>query len=142
MFHRILLAADGSAASEAAVRQAFALAQTSSEPLHVVTVVDVFGAYYATPESIVFLQNEGHKLLQSLQHRAQSEGISVVTRLLETDTGGKHISDLILAEAERMHAQLIILGSHGWRGMRKLLIGSVAQTVCQAAHCSVLIARQ
>lgn len=55
MFHRILLAADGSAASEAAVRQAFALAQSSSEPLHVVTVVDVFGAYYATPESIVFL---------------------------------------------------------------------------------------
>ena len=141
MFHRILLAADGSAASEAALHEAFQLAQHSSEALHIVTVVDVYGAYYATPESIRFLQAEGHKLLQDLQTRAQSKGISVQTRLLETDVGGKHISDILLAEAERVQAQLIVVGSHGWRGMRKLLIGSVAQAVCQQAHCSVLVAR-
>ncbi|MEL5849421.1 MAG: universal stress protein [Candidatus Igneacidithiobacillus chanchocoensis] len=141
MLQKILLAADGSDASEPAVQQAFQLARFAGSPLVVVTVVDIFGAYYATPESIKFLQEEGHKLLAKLQDQGAGFGVPVETYLLETDVGGRRISELIVAEAERLGADLIVLGSHGWRGVRQWVMGSVASEVCQSAQCSVLIAR-
>jgi len=141
MLQKIMLAADGSDASEPAVQQAFELAQAGRSPLKIVTGVDIFGAYYATPESIKFLQEEGHKLLVKLQDQGAGLGVPVETHLLETDVGGKRIGELIVAEAERLRADLIVLGSHGWRGVRQWVMGSVASEVCQSAHCSVLIAR-
>lgn len=141
MFQKIILAADGSAASEPAVQQAFQLARVAGCRLHVLTVVDIFGANFATPESIKFLQEEGGKLLVKLQEQGADLGVPVETHLLETDVGGKRISDLIVVEAKHLGADLIVLGSHGWRGVRQWIMGSVATGVCQSAHCSVLVAR-
>ena len=141
MFKKILLATDGSEASEAAVASAFSLAREYALVLQVIAVVDIYGAYYATPESIRFLWQEGQSLLDKLVHRAAEVGVSIETHLLETDVGGKHISDILLAEIARQQADLIILGSHGRRGITKFLMGSVALAICQSAPCSVFIAR-
>jgi nucleotide-binding universal stress UspA family protein len=50
--------------------------------------------------------------------------------------------EVILQEAERWGADLIVLGSHGYRGLRRLWLGSVSQAVAANARCSVLIVRR
>jgi nucleotide-binding universal stress UspA family protein len=50
--------------------------------------------------------------------------------------------EMILDEAERWDADLIVLGSHGYRGWRRFLLGSVSHAVATHAHCSVEIVRQ
>ncbi|WP_308387905.1 universal stress protein [Acidithiobacillus sp. AMEEHan] len=142
MFKTILLAVDGSAASESAALHAFTLTQAYHSTLHILTVVDVYGAYYATPESIALLQEEGRELLQKFARQTNERGITPQTHLLETDaSGSRHIGGMIVAIAKKIEADLLVLGSHGLRGWREMLMGSVATEVSQTAHCSVLIAR-
>ncbi len=141
MFNRILLAADDSEASEPAIQQAFSLVQKYAQTLVIVTVVDIYGAYYATPESIEFIQKTGQAFLDSLVTRATAQHILAETSLLETDISGKHISEILVAEAKRQRANIMVLGSHDWHGLRQFLSGGIAQAVCRLAPCSVLIAR-
>jgi nucleotide-binding universal stress UspA family protein len=47
-----------------------------------------------------------------------------------------------LDEAEKWEADLIVVGSHGYQGFKRFLLGSVAQAIASHAHCSVEIARQ
>ena len=51
-------------------------------------------------------------------------------------------SDVILEEAEKWGADLIVLGSHGYRGFKRYLLGSVSQAVASHAKCSVEIVRR
>lgn len=140
MFQTLLVAVDSSEESEAAVQHAFGLARAFAvKPLHIVTVVDIYGAYYATPESIQLLKEEGQDLLRKFSTQAAAEKISIESHFLVTDVGGERVSMLILNRAAYLRADLIILGSHGRRGFQKLLLGSVATEVSQRANCSVLI---
>jgi len=66
----------------------------------------------------------------------QAAGFGVATRVVEADA-----RNAILDVAEESNADLIVLGSHGRRGIQKFLIGSVAESVARHARCSVLIVR-
>jgi len=96
MFDHILLAADGSAESASAESTALQLAKEQNAELKILHVVDIFGLYFATPESIDFLVAAGQKILDDLLARATEAGLRTQTRLRQTDIGGRHISELIL----------------------------------------------
>lgn len=141
MFEHILLAADGSAVSASAESTALQLAKEQDAELKIVHVIDIFGLYFATPESIDFLVAAGQKILDDLLARATEADLRTQTSLRQTDVGGRRISELILEEAHIWPADLIVIGSHGRRGLDHFLMGSVAEGVCRGAKTQVLLSR-
>lgn len=141
MFQKILLATDGSDASEKATIIAIGLAQEQKAELLIVHVVDLYAMYFATPESIEFLVSSGQNILNLIEKRAQKVGVVTHTKRLQTDEGGNHIGELVLGESAAWEADLLVVGSHGRRGLNHFLIGSVADWICQRARIPVLLAR-
>ena len=66
-----------------------------------------------------------------------ASGLEVITKIISGSA-----REVILDEAEKWGADLIVLGSHGYSGWRRFLLGSVSHAVAAHAHCSVEIARQ
>jgi len=52
-----------------------------------------------------------------------------------------HAKQEILEEAERWNADLIVVGSHGYKGLKRFVLGSVSQAIIAHAHCSVMVVR-
>jgi len=74
------------------------------------------------------------KALKTIIEENAGKGLKLSSRVLMGDT-----VDEILACASDIHCDLIIMGSHGKRGLEKILLGSVAERVLKNAHCPVLI---
>ena len=70
----------------------------------------------------------------------EAENVSELEIITETRSGPAR--DVILDEAKAWDADLIVLGSHGYKGWQRFLLGSVSQAVATHAHCSVEIVRQ
>jgi nucleotide-binding universal stress UspA family protein len=92
----------------------------------------------AHAESILSQRHEAPELLDAAVARLRTEqpGLQVTTTTLE---GVPH--EVIVAEAERWHADLIVLGSHGYGRVRRAILGSVAAAVAVEAPCAVEIIR-
>lgn len=148
MYKRILVAVDGSATSERALREGIRLAKEQRARLRLVHVVDeltVQGERPATPgEFWQAVREAGEHILESARARAAKGGIKPETKLLEIRTFGslvRRVPNLIVAEADRWRADLVVIGTHGRRGMSKLLLGSVADGVVRTSGTSVLLVR-
>jgi len=133
MYKRILVAVDGSATSERALREAATLAREAQGQLLLVHVVDEFiynwdADYIAQTEVSEAFAARGRELLNKASASVADAGISVATKLIETI--GRRVPELIAEEAETWPADLIVMGSHGRRGLSHLFIGSVAERLC------------
>jgi nucleotide-binding universal stress UspA family protein len=145
MFKRILLSVDGSSTAGLALQHAIKLAKETGAQLRIVHVVnevtfdwpeggrmtEVMGAY----------QEAGRKILASAEAEARKAGIPVETRMAEIETVGHRVADVIAAEAAAWPADLIVVGTHGRRGINRLLLGSVAEGVARVATKPVLLVR-
>lgn len=139
---KILLAVDDSKFSEAAVEALMAQfrpEETEIRVLHVVEPIAVspppqMSAGYA-PELKGQIR-EGQALVEGAAGKLRAAGFKASTAVETGDTREK-----IIDSAEQWHADLILLGSHGRHGMRRLLLGSVAESVVRHAPCSVEIVR-
>ena len=143
---KILLAIDGSKYSDATV-QALA-SQIRRENAQVLVLQIVEPRIYSTPpqmapgyqpEMAEIMKEQFKQAQESVDRSAatlRSAGFEVNTRVLEAEprTG-------ILDLASEWHADLIVLGSHGRRGLQRFMLGSVAESVARGAYCSVLIVR-
>jgi nucleotide-binding universal stress UspA family protein len=148
MVRRILVALDGSDTSERALREAIRLAQAPRARLRLVHVVDEFAAKAAPAASLDAFwkaaRAAGRSLLDEAAARARKAGVEPETRLLEIRTLGslvRRVPSLIVDEAGRWRADLIVIGTHGRRGISRLLLGSVADGVVRTAATSVLLIR-
>lgn len=148
MYKRILVAIDGSATSERALDEGVALAKAHRARLRLVHVVDELTAKSGTPSTPAefwkAVRKAGALILESARARAAQGGIEAETRLAEIRTFGslvRRVPDLIVADARRWQADLIVIGTHGRRGLSKLLLGSVADGVMRTAGVSVLLVR-
>ena len=144
-YKHILVAVDESPMSYAAVEQALELAKdlNSRVTLMSVIAVDPFVGvdFYQVAPAITdhFMQAEAHAKLQ-LQDIAQSfirDGIEVKTKIQHGAA-----SEGIIFIADEIGADLIIMGSHGRTGVKRLLLGSVARAVLTESHIPVLIVKQ
>lgn len=146
---KILLAIDGSQCSEAAVEQL--LRQYKPEGteilvLHVVESVKLMPVTYGFGAGPVFVQdyaaisqqwrNEGEALVADVAKRLQSAGFKTSTRVEEGDA-----RERILDSVEKWRPDIVLVGSHGWRGLDRLLLGSVSEAIARHAPCSVEIVR-
>ena len=143
---KILLAVDGSEFSQAATQTLVARMRTESAEVLVLRVVEPriysvapqMAAGYA-PEQDEILKEDFQHAQESVNEASQalrSAGFSVSTRVVQAEarTG-------ILDIAVEWRADLIVLGSHGRKGLRRFLLGSIAESVARHAQCSVLVVR-
>ncbi len=124
-FQRFLVASDGSPYSQAAWREALALARAWSSQLLAVSVARREAEFPETKE-----------ILEKLQDEADREGIPLATFMLQ---GIPH--EAIIQAAQAHGADLLILGSHGRTGLTRLLMGSVTEQVISKATCPVLVVK-
>ena len=125
-FQRLLIATDGSLYSEAAWGEALSLARTWSCQLLAVSVAREEGEIIEVQE-----------ILERLQVEADQEGIPLTTSLLQGAP-----DQAIIQAAQAYGADLLILGSHGRTGLKRLLMGSVTEQVIGSASCPVLVVKR
>src|SRR5579883_2517868 len=139
---RILVATDFSRCAQSALDLAIQLAAANKatiELFHVFTIPtwigparEVFAADGATIAGIERVVKEG---LAKERARVESSGVRVTTAHAE----GAPIPEVILGRAREVEADLLVMGTHGRSGVKRLLLGSVAERVLRAAPCPVLV---
>jgi nucleotide-binding universal stress UspA family protein len=145
MYKRILVPVDGSDVSAIGLREAMRLARDQQARLRVIHVVNelaMIAAYEGTiysNELIQTLRDSGSKVLMKAADQVKSAGIQVETALLEAHGG--NAGDTIVKDAQQWPADIIVLGTHGRRGMARLLMGSDAEHVVRHATVPVLLVK-
>jgi len=143
MYQRILVPVDGSAASNSGLDEAIRLAKLAGARLRLVHVVDDLvlstGLEFATCDVIGILVDAGAKTLSAAKAKVEANGIEVDTFL--SDTLAERVCDVVVAQARLWKADLIVIGTHGRRGVKRLLIGSDAEQIVRAAPVPVLLVR-
>jgi len=143
-YRKILVAVDGSTASARGLREAVRLAKSESAELCIFNVVNEYYAF-ATPEAAVpvdivpQLRAGGKSVLAKAQAAAEKQGVKAKTVMRETIGGSA--ADAIVREAKKQRADLIVLGTHGRRGVRRMVLGSDAEQVVRTAAVPVLLVR-
>jgi nucleotide-binding universal stress UspA family protein len=144
-YRRILVAVDGSNAANRGLREAIRLAKEERAQLFILHVVNEFYAL-AIPEAgaaavdiVPTLRESGRKVLARAEAAAAKEGVKPKTVLRET-VGGAAADDIV-REARKQRADLIVLGTHGRRGLRRLVLGSDAEQVVRTSPVPVLLVR-
>ncbi|AMX20561.1 MULTISPECIES: universal stress protein [Acinetobacter] len=144
LYQHILVPIDGSETSMVAMKEAIKLGKALNSKITVVQVMalDPFIAdvYVKTGQTNELIERTRTYLLDILEKAKQEfakEGITVETKLLE----GFVVHEEIIQAAQDLNADLIVMGSHGRTGVRKLVLGSVAQKVLGESHIPVLIVR-
>ncbi|MGI6679017.1 MAG: universal stress protein [Dehalobacterium sp.] len=149
MLKKILLAIDGSDHGMKAVDYALRLAQIEGGEVEIIYVIanldkriNVTGhmdpdlGFHLQEKTEEALNEEGKMILDQGKAKFQDTDISCTTKLL---TGNPAV--VILHEAEKQNADVIVMGSRGLSGITRFVMGSVSSKVVNHAHCSVFIVR-
>ena len=145
---RVLLAVDGSPCSEAAVNEVASRPWPVSTEIRIVTAFELPLA--ATPEAWALPADYYEKLDRAVRQHAESVKDTAMIKLAGLlDRSIKLTGNIlpgsprsvILEEAERWQADLIVIGSHGYGAWQRFLLGSVSQAVVSHAKCSVEVVR-
>ena len=144
MYQRILVPIDGSTISDHALDEAIKFAQQQNAQIKLVYVLeDIWYLdnenYLSYAELTESIRRSGEKILMQAQNKLQQAGITVDTKLLEAR--GERVANVIVAEAKKNLADLIIIGTHGRSGFSRMFLGSVAEGVVRTAHIPVLLIR-
>lgn len=143
-FQHILVPVDGSETSYAAVAKAVELAKAFGSKVTVAQVLTldpyIASEYISAGQTNDLIERARVSILKTLDEakaKFQEHGVVVESRLLE----GQVIHREIARAATEMNADLIVMGSHGRTGLKKLFLGSVAQSVLGEGNVPVLIVR-
>lgn len=147
MFKRILVAVDASDTSGLALETALGLAAEANAALRIVHAVDVsnvnLGAEYLDyPQVSESLVKNGHDILETAQAKAAAAGCEADTGLVVIDSLGQRLPEAIASDADAWAADLIVIGTHGRRGLSRLFLGSIAEGVVRVASQPVLLVKE
>jgi nucleotide-binding universal stress UspA family protein len=146
MYKRILVAVDGSQTSIKALTAALRLAKEVYGRVRIIYVVEesiylggygVFGGYSEEIKEAV--HKSGIKVLQDALDIAEAAGVEADTKLVD-DFGG-HLGESVANEAKNWDANLIVVGTHGRRGIDRVLMGSGAEQVVRLSPVHTLVVR-
>lgn len=134
---KIVLATDGSKYSTAAAERAIAFAKSYGGELKVLSVVDVPPEFYAeAPQAVEDLVRKAKGFVSEVKKQAEAAGVPA-----ETFVGEAEAYQAINNLTQEQKAEIIVLGSHGRTGLRRLLMGSVTEKVIGYAPCPVLVVK-
>lgn len=144
MFNHILVPVDGSETANLALKKASELAKTLGSKVTVMYVIDPYpftgvGADFAYGQTqyLSAATAEANNVLDAAKASMQEAGVVADAALSE----GHAVHQGILNTLESTGADLIVMGSHGRRGLEKLMLGSVTQRVLGVVHIPVLVVR-
>ncbi|HEY3046422.1 MAG TPA: universal stress protein [Polaromonas sp.] len=144
MFKHILVPVDGSSTAGQAIDKAIAMAEAFKSEVTVIYVIDPYafsgvGAdfSYGQAEYLSAATAEANEAIKHAKQAFQEHGITVTASVVE----GHAIYRGILETAESVGADLLVMGSHGRRGLERLVLGSVTAQVLSHAHLPVLVVR-
>jgi nucleotide-binding universal stress UspA family protein len=148
MYRRILVPVDGSATSKVGLRHALGLAKDQRARVRVLNVLDemalvpMMEGYPAADMTklIDSMKASGQKALDEAVVLGRKAGIDADVAMIEAR--GRAVSHAILEDAKKFRADLIVMGTHGRRGLNRLLLGSDAERVLREAPVPVLLVRQ
>jgi nucleotide-binding universal stress UspA family protein len=143
MYTRILIATGGSPWSDAAAAYAIALAAQMGADLCILTVLNVSGVY-AMPDVMASsellmesVEQQGQEMLAHTAARALHAGVPHVALLK-----WGNVAETILQTVTEEQCDLIVLGSRGLSGFKRLMLGSISNAVAAKAQCPVLVIKQ
>ncbi len=146
MYQRILVPVDGSDTATAALVAALQLARDGGGRVLLVHVVeelafvdgyDMYGG--SSGELLKVMREAGDKVLDAALAIAQSAGVQAEKKLF--DRFGERLGEVIANAARDWQADLIVLGTHGRRGIGRVLLGSGAEQIIRMAPTPVLVIR-
>jgi nucleotide-binding universal stress UspA family protein len=145
MYPLILVPIDDSPTAQRGLDEAIALAQRLGSSLRVMNVVDarlLIGevSSLASPDDLLHhWRDAGERLVAAAAARARAKGV-VADGVVRCDPGMR-VCDLIVQEAKTVNARLIVMGTHGRRGLRRVALGSDAELVLRESPVPVLLVR-
>jgi nucleotide-binding universal stress UspA family protein len=144
MFKHILVPVDGSETAQKAVDKAAGLAQAFGSAVTAIYVIDPYpftglgsDFAYGQAEYLSAAAAEAKEATEAARRTLEAAGVKVTTSVIEAHAAWRGILDT----AGALGADLIVMGSHGRRGLEKMVLGSVAQRVLAQAHLPVLVVR-
>ncbi|SAK91392.1 universal stress protein [Caballeronia hypogeia] len=141
MYRNIVVALDGSESSERVLNEAISVGKCANARVCAVFVADVaaLSSFPARYRAEVF--GDARSMLDEAQERLRSSGLECETRLLET----RNITDTVARCLQRcvtaIPADLVVMGTHGRGGVRRLVLGSVAEAFLRRSTCPVHLIR-
>ena len=146
MFNNILIPVDGSSTALCAVSKAAGLAKTYGSTVTVLYVIDPYpftgvGADFAYGQAqyVTAATTEANAALDSAKRALNEAGVEKVNTVVGE---GHAVHEGITRAAAEVGADLIVMGSHGRRGLEKLVLGSVTQRVLGVTGIPVLVVRE
>ncbi len=133
---RILVAVDGSTFSDVAVDQAISLGGICNSQIFLISVVDLYPEQMeVAPALVEKMSEEVRDNLENARKKVEKAKIPCETIV---HMGGKP-HEFIIQEAREKSIDLIAMGTHGRSGLKRILLGSVAQNVIGHAPCPVIV---
>jgi nucleotide-binding universal stress UspA family protein len=146
MYKRILVPIDGSDTAERGLDEAIALARELKATIRVLNLTSDFVLMVEMSTAIDYekfregLNQFGQRLLAKASDKAKAQGVATETSL--HDLGGGRVADAIVEEARKSRCDLIVIGTHGRRGVSRAMLGSDAENVVRNSPVPVLLVRQ
>lgn len=147
MYQRILVATDGSTLSRKAVNAAIELAALCSAELVALKVVPRYptsyfeGAVVLAPQEVGRIEkqwaDEGQAVVDNVKAAAGRKGVTVKAVTARSDL----VAEAIIAAAKKQKCDLIVMASHGRKGLKRILLGSETQHVLTHSTVPVLVLR-
>lgn len=145
MYQRILVPIDGSPTSDRGLKEAVRLAKEQRARLCLIHVIDQSvmptlpssGLYVRTV--LEAMRRSGEIVLQHAMNAVKAEGVDADSRMVENFMG--RVAEAIVDEAGKWRADLIVMGTHGRRGVSHLFLGSDAEMVVRMSDVPVLLVR-
>lgn len=138
-YKSILVAYDGSRFSQMALMRAGKLAMAEEADVSVLYVIPRYEemiGFFKTDSIKKSLMEEAEKVLETARKISKDVGFPMGTLVAEG-----HAADKVLETAERLKSDLIMMGSHGWTGVDKAIMGGTTERVIVNASCPILVVR-
>ncbi len=146
MYERILVPVDGSPTSNAGLAEAIKLAKLTGARVRLLHLIHEMPYVMSTEgygslavDMLASLKEAGTSILEKARVQVEKQGIAVDTVLL--DTLGARLCEIVVKQVKEWGADLIVLGTHGRRGVGRVLLGSDAEQIVRTATVPVLLIR-
>jgi nucleotide-binding universal stress UspA family protein len=145
LFHKILVPIDGSEHSFKSAKYALDLAKSSGAQIFAITVTSIPESYHLKEEDILNksrktsnVMEDAKSWLDNFNQQAKENNIQLHIELINSP---RPVDYVILEYAEEKQIDLIVMGTRGRTGFKKLLLGSIASSVVTYAHCTVMVVK-
>ncbi|ACC74628.1 universal stress protein [Paraburkholderia phymatum] len=147
MYPRIMVAIDGSDTSKLALDEAIRIAKAGPSNVLAVLVFESeaevvgYGGLVIPNSQVEELRATALSILGEAKETLDQNGVAGGGELIEKPSEKIDIATLLQQQAERWEANLVVLGTHGRRGLQRMVIGSVAESFVRQSNCPVLLVR-